>query len=160
MPIRDITDSDLDELLALNQDHVTELSHLTREEMARLVSEAFYARRPDDGLAFLLVFDQDADYGSPNFLWFKARHDRFAYVDRIVVSPQERGRGFARQLYEDLFEKAEAAGHTRICCEVNSDPPNPGSDRFHESMGFAIAGDARLEDRGKSVRYLERVISA
>ena len=159
MPIRDITDSDLDELLALNQDHVKELSHLTRDEMSRLVGEAFYARRPDDGLAFLLVFDQDADYGSPNFLWFKARHDRFAYVDRIVVSPEERGRGFARQLYEALFEKAEAAGHTRICCEVNSDPPNPGSDAFHAALGFEIIGEARLPDRGKSVRYMTRELA-
>ncbi|MEM7424672.1 MAG: GNAT family N-acetyltransferase [Pseudomonadota bacterium] len=159
MPIRDISDADLDELLALNQEHVTELSALSRDELARLVRDAFYARRPDDGLAFLLVFDQTADYASPNFLWFRDRHERFVYVDRIVVSPQERGRGFAKALYEDLFAKAEAASHTRICCEVNSDPPNPGSDRFHEAMGFAEAGEARLEDRGKSVRYLERVLS-
>ncbi len=158
MPIRDIEEGDLCELLALNQDHVTELSHLTRDEFARLVGQAFYARRPDNGVAFLMVFDQDADYDSPNFLWFKTRHERFAYVDRIVVSPAERGRGFARQLYEDLFQAAHSAGHERICCEVNSDPPNPGSDRFHEALGFQPAGAAHLEDRGKSVRYLIRQI--
>ncbi len=152
--IRNIQPSDRDELLALNQAHVKELSHLSAARWQELVAGAFYARRPADGLAFLIAFDQDADYDSPNFLWFGERHKRFVYVDRIVVSQAERGRGLARLLYEDLFLAARAAGHSLICCEVNSDPPNPGSDRFHETMGFAVAGEARLADRGKSVRYL------
>ena len=43
--------------------------------------------------AFLLAFDQSAQYDSPNFLWFRSRYPRFVYVDRIVVVSSARGRG-------------------------------------------------------------------
>ena len=67
--INKIGESDLAELLALNQAHVKELSHLTLDRLRELATRAFYAGRPDGALAFLLAFDQDADYDSPNFLW-------------------------------------------------------------------------------------------
>ena len=48
-------------------------------------------------------------------------------------------------------------GHDRIVCEVNSDPPNPGSEALHRSLGFRAVGDAQLPT-GKAVTYLERRI--
>ena len=47
-----------------------------------------------------------------------------------------------------------AAGHARVVCEVNSDPPNPASDAFHAALGFAEVGQAVLATQGKVVRYL------
>src|SRR5882757_9251755 len=117
-------------LLALNNTHAQELSWLEPERLQHLVSQAFLARRIGDLDAFLLAFDQDADYDSPNFLWFRERYPRFVYVDRIVVAASARGRGHARRLYEDLFEQARRAGHAIVTCEVNADPPNPASDAF------------------------------
>lgn len=152
--LRDITRNDLPALLELNQAHVTELSSLTLARMGELVEAAFLAKCADNCGAFLLTFDQDARYDSPNFIWFKEKFGRFVYVDRIVVSPAERGQGLAAKLYGELFDKARASGHALITCEVNTDPPNPGSDRFHEALGFEEAGHAHLPDRGKSVRYL------
>jgi hypothetical protein len=106
--------------------------------------------------AFLLAFDQDAAYDSPNFLWFRERFPRFVYVDRVVVGPAARGRGLARRLYDELFAAAAAAGHERVVCEVNLDPPNPGSDAFHARQGFAEIGAAAIHGGAKTVRYLER----
>ena len=156
---RRIDSGDLDWVLALNQAHATELSPLTRERLQQLLSATFYARAVDDRAAFLLAFDQDAAYDSPNFLWFRGRFARFVYVDRIAVSGDRRGRGLAKRLYSDLFEAARAAAQPRIVCEVNSDPPNPASDAFHAALGFAEAGHAELPDRGKSVRYLTLELS-
>ena len=85
-----------------------------------------------------------------------ARYPRFVYVDRIVVAPSARGRGLARQLYDTLIGKAGVAGHQRIVCEVNLDPPNPGSDRFHAALGFAEVGSASIHGGTKRVRYLAR----
>ena len=93
-------------LLALNNAHAQELSWLEAERLEYLISEAFFARRIGRLDAFLLAFDQDARYDSPNFTWFRARYPRFVYVDRIVVAPSARGRGCARRLYDDLFEHA------------------------------------------------------
>jgi predicted GNAT superfamily acetyltransferase len=141
-------------LLALNNAHVQELSWLEPERLEYLVREAFLARRIGKVDAFLLAFDQDARYDSPNFIWFRARYPRFVYVDRIVVAPSARGRGCARQLYSDLFEHAARAGHDRVVCEVNTIPPNAASDAFHAALGFVEVGTASLYDGSRTVRYL------
>lgn len=141
----------------LNEAHAVELSSVTLDKFGAMIDEAFLARRVDED-AFLIAFDQNADYHSPNFLWFRERYPRFVYVDRIVVSPTRRGEGIARRFYETLFEAARAAGHEHAVAEVNSDPPNPGSDAFHAALGFETVGEARLADRGKSVRYILRLL--
>ena len=153
-----ITPQHFDALHQLNQDHAVELSSLTPATFQNMIISASYTRCVDDG-ALLIAFDQDNDYDSPNFQWFRARYARFIYVDRVVVSPERRGEGLARLLYDDLFAFARRAGHERIVAEVNSDPPNPGSDAFHAAMGFGTVGEARLADRGKSVRYIARALA-
>ncbi len=146
------------QLLALNNAHATELSFLESDEMQAMIGEACVALCTDDGSAFLLAFDQAADYSSPNFLWFRERFDRFVYVDRICVAPEQRGRGIARCFYEAVFEHARTSGAGRVVCEVNEDPPNPASDAFHAALGFKEVGSASLGDRGKRVRYFERTV--
>jgi predicted GNAT superfamily acetyltransferase len=143
-------------LLALNNAHALELSWLEPERLSKLVAEAFVARRVGLADALLLAFGPDADYDSVNFLWFRARFDRFVYVDRVVVADAARGRGLARRLYDDLFAAARAAGHARIVCEVNSEPPNPASDAFHAALGFVPVGTAQIHGGEKTVTYLER----
>jgi len=143
-------------LLTLNNAHAQELSWLEAERLQYLVREAFVARRIGNLDAFLLAFDQDARYDSPNFIWFRARYPRFVYVDRIVVAPSARGRGCARRLYDDLFEHAVRAGHDRIVCEVNKTPPNPASDAFHAALGFVEVGTASVHGGSRTVRYLSR----
>jgi predicted GNAT superfamily acetyltransferase len=141
-------------LLALNNAQAQELSWLEGERLEYLVGEAFLARRIGHLDAFLLAFDQDARYDSPNFIWFRARYPRFVYVDRIVVALSARGRGCARRLYSDLFEHAVRAGHDRVVCEVNKIPPNAASDAFHAALGFVEVGTASVYDGSRTVRYL------
>jgi predicted GNAT superfamily acetyltransferase len=143
-------------VLTLNNRHAAELSWLEPEDLSHLVSQAFYARRIGKLEAFLLAFDQDADYESPNFLWFKERYRRFVYVDRIAVAESARGRGHARLLYHDLFDVAARNGHDIVVCEVNSDPPNPASDAFHAALGFLEIGQASIHGGEKTVRYFAR----
>jgi predicted GNAT superfamily acetyltransferase len=145
-------------LLALNNAHEMELSPLTLDRLRYLTARAFAAWRIGEAQAFLLAFDQDADYDSPNFLWFRERFARFVYVDRIVVTPEARGQGHARMLYNALFERARAEGHDKVVCEVNSSPPNPGSDAFHAAFGFKEIGSAPILGGRKTVRYLMRAL--
>jgi hypothetical protein len=154
----DLSGADGQALLALNNDHAVELSWLEPERLAHLVAEAFVARRVGVADALLLTFDQAADYDSVNYLWFRARYPAFVYVDRVVVADSARGRGLARALYDDLFAAARAAGHERIVCEVNSDPPNPASDKFHAALGFVTVGTAEIHGGKKTVTYLERTL--
>lgn len=92
-------------LLALNNAHAVELSLADEARMAMLVDRAFLAARIGMLDAALIAFDQDADYDSANFQWFRARYPRFVYVDRVVTAPAARGRGLARKLYAYLFER-------------------------------------------------------
>ena len=158
LSVADVTGAEGEALLALNNAHAVELSWLEPDKLAHLVSEAFVARQIGAADALLLTFDQDADYDSPNFLWFRERYPAFVYVDRVVVADRARGRGLARALYDDLFAAAKAAGHERIVCEVNSDPPNPASDRFHAALGFVTVGTAQIHGGKKTVTYLERAL--
>jgi uncharacterized protein len=143
-------------VLALNNEHAKELSWLDADRLVALAGQAFLARRISAVDAFLLAFDQDADYDSPNFLWFRSRYPRFVYVDRIVVALSARGRGHARRLYDDVFQHALRAGHERVVCEVNREPPNPASDAFHAALGFSEVGLAAIHGGSKTVRYLVR----
>jgi predicted GNAT superfamily acetyltransferase len=147
-------------LLALNNTYAQELSWLEPARLEHMVGQAFLARRIGDLDAFLLAFDQGADYDSPNFLWFRARYVSFVYVDRIVVAASARRRGCARRLYRDLFEHAETANHERVVCEVNVSPPNPASDAFHAALGFVEVGSASVHEGSKTVRYLSRALVA
>jgi predicted GNAT superfamily acetyltransferase len=158
LSVDDLAGVDGEALLALNNAHAVELSWLEPEKLAHLVGQAFAARRVGAADALLLTFDQTADYDSVNYLWFRERYPAFVYVDRVVVADSARGRGLARRLYDDLFAAAKAAGHERIVCEVNSDPPNPASDRFHAALGFVAVGTAEIHGGKKTVTYLERTL--
>jgi uncharacterized protein len=150
--------SGLDDILALNAAYEVETGPLCRVALTEMLGEAFHSATEAAGRdGFLIAFDQDAAYDSTNFLWFKARYDRFVYVDRIIIATHARGRGLARTFYEGLFDHARAAGHSRIVCEINLDPPNPGSVAFHRALGFVAIGQATLGN-GKTVSYQERIL--
>ncbi|KQZ98465.1 GNAT family acetyltransferase [Mesorhizobium sp. Root157] len=158
LPIEAVAPADNAAILALNNRHAQELSWLEAERLNFLLGQAFYTRRIGAVEAFIMTFDQDADYDSPNFLWLRQRYPRFVYVDRVVVDEAARGRGHARRFYEDLFEHARRAGHSVVTCEVNAEPPNPASDAFHIRLGFHEVGTAAIHGGKKTVRYFVRQI--
>ena len=143
MFLRDTTSADFDRILQINHDSVHFLSPLTCERLAWLHGMAASHRVVElQGAvqAFLLAFREGVAYDSPNYRWFAQQYDRFLYVDRVVVAPAHQGRGLAPRLYEDLFTIARASGAPRITLEIDSEPPNPVSARFHARYGFAEVG--------------------
>lgn len=158
--IRDITEADLPALAALNDSEAQAVNALGAAGLSGLLQWAWAARMAADGVAFLLAFDHATPPQGPNHAWFIARESGFAYVDRVVVAPAARGRGLARALYADLARRAMAERIPILCCEVNLDPPNPGSLAFHERLGFAACGEATDARNGKRVRYLKAEAAA
>jgi predicted GNAT superfamily acetyltransferase len=157
--IVELGDLDVAGLCRLNNEFSAETSLVNEEEMGRLVAKAFYARGVAGPDAFLIAFDERADYVNANFTFFVGRWERFVYIDRVITAGHAMRRGLARGLYEYLFLRAAAAGHTVVGCEVNLVPANPASDAFHARMEFAEVGRAELAN-GKTVRYLERSLDA
>jgi uncharacterized protein len=150
------TDDLFDRLLALNNAHAEELSYKSPEDFALLLASASHVRAEPGGLALIVAFDDSCTYDNANFAWLKQRYQRFYYIDRVVVAGGARGRGLARQFYVGLEERARAEGRERLVCEINSVPPNPQSDAFHEKLGFQPVGSRQLEGKGKTVRYWVR----
>jgi ribosomal protein S18 acetylase RimI-like enzyme len=59
-----------------------------------------------------------------------------AYIHFVGVTPDKRGEGLGRTLYERFFEEVRSKGRTVVRC-VNS-PVNQGSVGFHEALGFEV----------------------
>jgi hypothetical protein len=158
--LRDAARPDWRSILALNEESVHFLSPMDEARLAQWSTAASYLRVVEEAgqvAAFLLAFRKGDDYAGVNFAWFCARYDDFFYVDRVVVSPAHRGRHLADRLYDDLENFTRACGVTRITCEVNVEPPNPVSLRFHERRGFREVG--REGYAGKTVAMLARELS-
>jgi len=143
-----------DELLRVNNANARETSLLSPERFDQLIRSARVALFIPPAAAFLLAFAQSDHYDGGHFLWFRSRFDKFLYIDRVVVAAEYRRHGLGRRLYADAFERATALGLTRVVCEVNLQPPNPVSDKFHAAQGFEEVGRATFEDGAKTVRYL------
>ena len=60
--------------------------------------------------------------------------DDEAYIHFVGVTPEDRGDGLGRRLYERFFEEARAHGRTVVRCVTS--PLNQGSLAFHQAIGF------------------------
>ena len=146
-------------LLAMNREFVHWLSPMDEAELQRVLKIAHYARQIDDGAGVLIGYGHDAAYPDhQNMDWLRQRFDDFFYIDRIIVAAAAQGRGHARALYADIEGFARDRGHRFLCCEVNTRPDNPGSHRFHETLGFEAIGERICADQDKAVRYYAKAL--
>ncbi len=155
MLTRPITEADIAQLVRLNEASVPAVSPADADAIARLIELSALALavvdddEPATVLAFCLLMTPGVDYSSENYRWFSERGTDFLYVDRIVVGEGFRDRGIGKLLYEAVFAAAAGQGRAEVTCEVNVDPPNPGSLRFHARLGFVEVG--RQATKGDSI---------
>jgi predicted GNAT superfamily acetyltransferase len=159
--IRPATGEDWPAILELNSEWEHFTSPLDTDSLADLHAQAAYHRvaiRDGKVVGFLLALREGADYSSPNYVWFDRRGGNFLYIDRVIVSGEAQGRGIAADLYDDVFEFARASGIERLVCEVNHEPPNEPSRRFHEKLGFSQLATQWVSEGTKEVSLLEILI--
>ena len=155
MTIRDLKKTDWPAILRLNEESVHFLAPMDEAKLAKWSAAASYFRVVElEGqvAAFLMGFRKGDDYDGVNFAWFAQRYSDFVYVDRIVVAPEFRGRKLADLLYDDFESFARERVIRHLTCEVNVEPPNPVSLRFHEKRSFKEVG--REAYAGKTVAML------
>lgn len=154
MLLRDAREADFADVLRLNAESVHFLSPLDLQRLTWLHGMAVYHRVVEwQGRveAFLLGFREGSAYDSPNYGWFAARYPQFLYIDRIVVGSSLQGQGAGRKLYGDLMQFARSAGVHTITCEIDVDPPNDVSRRFHAGFGFSEVGSQIVGASRKTV---------
>ena len=144
--IKDLTPQYFAQVLEINNANTPAVGELTMEELEFNVSDSLYAIIITDStelevLAFCVTFAPGAQYASPNYLWFSNAYDDFVYLDRIAVAAPHQNRGLGAMLYQTIegyMVRDNAA--SLLTCEVNLQPPNPGSSRFHARLGFIEVG--------------------
>ncbi len=73
---------------------------------------------------------------------------------RLVVAPEERGRGYAKRALELLIEYARRCGLRRLRCEVLGG--NAAAEAIYASLGFREIGHEEVS--GRCFRYLARTL--
>jgi hypothetical protein len=153
----DVVPGDVLELVEINNLSVPHVNELSEADFRTILAQSCFAKKVvkgDELAGFLLALEPGQPYGSPNYQWFAQRYDRFAYVDRIVVSESSRGAGVGHRLYEALHDYCQQRHLPQITCEVNIKPENPGSAAFHQGWGFVSVGTQETEAGTKQVDLL------
>ena len=138
MIIRPYAPSDLPELYVINQAGVPGVGDETQETLGKWLGLHDARIAVDDSgklLGFInLLPPGTMEYTSANLRWLEAWGDDFIYVDRIAIAETARGQRILR-------------------------PPNPGSLRFHDRLGFREIGRRSYADDTKEVVYLARPLA-
>ena len=144
--LRDVNVADLDTILAINNSAGESILPIDRARMARFLDIARYFRVAEINgqiAGFLIALTPDADYDSPNFIWFKAHYPEFVYIDRVVTTPDHRRSGIGRLFYADILSFAEVR-QPILVTEVFIQPRDEVSLLFFKTQGFVEAGQQTL----------------
>ena len=156
MELRALSFDDVEAMWTINEQGLPGTGQVSRQELRDLLTLSILpvgAFQEEEMLGFVICLPPQTTYGSLNYAWFNQRFDAFIYVDRIAVSKAHRNHGVGTKLYE-LVVSYSQEHNIPIAAEVNLEPPNPGSMRFHDRFGFEEIGV--LHHKEKSVMMLLR----
>jgi predicted GNAT superfamily acetyltransferase len=153
--VRGLEIADLSRVLEINNANTPGVSELTMAELETDLNHALHAlaieNESSEVCAFCVTFAPDAPDAGDNHRWFAERYKSFVYLDRIAIDPNHQNRGLGALLYQSVEQHMLAsADHSLLCCEVNLEPPNPGSLRFHQRIGFTEVGQS-IPEYAKSI---------
>jgi predicted GNAT superfamily acetyltransferase len=143
--VRNIEITDVARVLEINNANTPGVSELTLSELETDIKNCLHALAIDNEhgevCAFCITFAPDAPDAGVNHQWFADRFESFVYLDRIAIDSAYQNLGLGALLYQSVEQQIIAsAEHSLLCCEVNLEPPNPGSLRFHHRIGFTEVG--------------------
>ncbi len=161
--IRSLTTSDHDRVLEINAANVPEVGPLDAERLRFLAGESAIAlcvEHEREIVGFCLVLAGGSSYDSVNYRWCIERYPDALYLDRVAFVEQSRGRGWGTDLYAEVDRRIrrDFPDATGLTLEVNVDPPNEPSLRFHDRRGFTEVG--RQMSHGHEVSLMHRPIDS
>ena len=160
---RNIEIADVARVLEINNANTPGVSELTLSELETDIKNCLHALAIDNEhgevCAFCITFAPDAPDAGANHQWFADRFESFVYLDRIAIDSNHQNSGLGALLYQTVEQRMlDSAEHSLLCCEVNLEPPNPGSLRFHKRIGFSECG-VETTAPGYVVTYLQKFLS-
>ena len=149
MDIIVLSASDIDAMWAINEQGLPGTGKVSKEEIGQLLEFSSLSVGVFDQselIGFVICLPPNTAYGSLNYAWFNEHYDSFVYVDRIAVAEEKRNRGVGSSLYNHVVSYSEQH-RVPIAAEVNRNPPNPGSMRFHHRFDFEEVGVLHHEEK-------------
>ena len=139
----DLSTADLDSIYNLNQANVPEVGSIANiSEFQKLLHMSSYnliAKIDDEVIGYIVCFRDNSAYGSLNYKFFSKSISKFLYIDRIAIKDIYRHQGIGKEIYQQVFNKANELG-LPVVCEVNTKPLNEPSLKFHRKLGFKECG--------------------
>jgi ribosomal protein S18 acetylase RimI-like enzyme len=108
-------------------------------DMAPMLPKLFFLHF--EGTSFVAE-DEDGDLVGFLCGFLSQTNDNEAYIHFVGVTPDKRGEGLGRTLYERFFEDVRSQGRSIVRCVTS--PVNENSVAFHEALGFEV--DRVVED--------------
>ena len=142
MDIIALSVSDIDAMWAINEQGLPGTGKVSKKEIVQLLEfSSLSVGAYDQGelVGFVVCLPPKTAYGSLNYAWFNEHYESFVYVDRIAVLEENRNKGVGSALYDYVVLYSKQHG-VPVAAEVNREPPNPGSMRFHHRFGFEEVG--------------------
>lgn len=142
MDVSALSASDIGAMWTINEQGLPGTGKVSKEEIGKLLEfSSLSVGAYDQGelLGFVICLPPKTAYGSLNYAWFNEHYTSFVYVDRIAVLEEQRNKGVGTILYNHVVSYSEQHG-VPVAAEVNREPPNPGSMRFHHRFGFEEVG--------------------
>jgi predicted GNAT superfamily acetyltransferase len=137
--LRNATADDLESIWEINESNTPAVGSILPDQLSFLYKQSFqcFVVADHQVRAFCITFKPASPYTSPNYLWFSNRFKHFVYLDRIAVAKGFQNMGLGSLLYSEVEREMKTERFSSLlCCEVNVEPPNPGSLRFHLRAGF------------------------
>ena len=152
--VSNYSELELNAIFDLNQLNTPEVGSLeSLDYLKKLIGLSAYnllVLKCEEIVGFIICMREGSTYGSENYKFFTQRLKKFLYVDRVVVDERHRRSGLGKAIYQDIFAYVNDK-NLPIALEVNTEPVNQPSLKFHEKMGFEKVGTRNFDDH--SVAY-------
>ncbi len=159
--IRPLVSADLERVLEINRSNVPEVGPLDHGGLTYLADEAaivLCVDHEDEIVGFCLVLAGGSTYDSVNYRWCMDRYpDARGTLDRVAFVESFSRTGLGHRVVRGQVDRrirSDFPDATGLTLEVNVDPPNEPSLRFHERLGFTEVG--RQMSHGIEVSLMRR----
>jgi len=102
-------------------------------DMAPILPKLFFLHF--EGTSFVAE-DEEGDLAGFLCGFLSQTNPEEAYIHFVGVSPEYRGEGLGRTLYERFFDEVRGQGRSVVRCVTS--PVNQESVAFHEALGFEV----------------------
>jgi predicted GNAT superfamily acetyltransferase len=161
--IRPLAEEDRAALLRLNADNYPAVHRLNADTLAHLLGYNGHhwvaVDREGSVVGYLLSFARECDYDDSEIRELRRRvAEPFLYICQIVIAQTHRRQRIGHALYETMADAARCHGIQVLCCDVNTDPPNPDSLAFHHRQDFVEIGSG-IASNGMAIVFLRKTLS-